>query len=196
MKRAALCFRRLQLPLLLLAGLMAFLATGCESIQEIDRAAGEWAKQHKAERAAREQARRDRYVLTETRRSCRTVMQSLQLPKTDPDTVYVRIKRFFGFNTPKEAEKSYPYPEALPYTKYRHETLPGVRYSMSEDVAWPSNVYGLNRVWLTMDIERADHGTQIRWSWCQGTDGWEKLGDPADVQRHLAEDIGRVARGG
>ncbi|HID49356.1 MAG TPA: hypothetical protein EYP40_07080 [Chromatiales bacterium] len=182
--------------MLLLSAVVFLTIAGCESVQDIDRAAGEWAKERKAQRAAAEKARRQRGVLSGTRRSCRRIMQSLDLPNANPDTVYVRLKRFFGFNSPSEAEKSYSFPDWLPYTNYRHETLPGVRYSMSEDITWPSSVYGQKRVWLTLEIERTDRGTDIRWSWCQGVDGWEKLGDPAKVQRHLAKDIGRVARGG
>ncbi len=185
-----------------LAGLMflslCFLGlAGCESIQEIDRAAGEWAKKHNAERVAREAARREQGVLTGKQRSCRRMDQSLNLSGIDPDTAYVRIKRFFGFKTWEEARKTYSYPEMLPYTSFRHEALPGVRYSMSQDITWPSAVYGPAKVWLTVDIERAPHGSVIRWSWCQGSnDGWAHLGDPAQVKRHLAKDIGRVARGG
>jgi len=184
-----------QLPLALLMGVLLFTAAGCESIQEIDRTAGEWAKERKAQRAAQEQARQERGVLTAAKRSCRRNAQSLRLPGADPDTTYVRIKRYFGFNSPREAEKAYPWPDWLPYTNYRHETLPGVRYSMSEGVTWPSAAYGRHKVWLTVDIERESQGSLIRWSWCEGTDGWEKLGEPAEVQRNLARDIERVARG-
>lgn len=186
---------RLRLTGLALLGLCFLGLAGCESIQEIDRAAGEWAKKRNAERAAREEARRRQGVLTATKRQCRRTSESLRLPRVDVDTAYVRLKRYFGFHTPAEAQKVYPWPDWLPYSNYRHETLPGVRYAMSEAVVWPSAVYGRAKVWLTLDIERGGQGSLIRWSWCQGTDGWEKLGAPAQVQRHLARDIGRVAKG-
>jgi hypothetical protein len=175
---------------------MALLAmAGCESIQEIDRAAGEWAKAHEAQRAAAEEARRQRGVLTEARQGCRQITQSLRLPWIDPDSAYVRIKHYFGFHTPDEAQKAYPNPEWLPYTHYRHETQPGVRYSLSEEVVWPSAVYGRRSVWLTLDIEREKRGSLIRWSWCQGADGWKNLGAVPDIQRQLAQDIQRAAGG-
>ena len=187
---------RYRLPHLLLPAAVFLALTGCESIQQIDRAAGEWAREHKAQRAAEEEAARQRGVLTATKRSCRKIAQSLYLPSIDADTAYVRLKRYFGFHTQSEAQKVYPYPEWLPQTNYRHETLPGVRYAMSEEVVWPSATYGPHHVWLTLDIEREKRGSRLRWSWCEGADGWEKLGAPAQVQRHLAQEIEQVARGG
>jgi len=195
MKRSALRLRS-RFPLLLFAGLALLVAAGCESIQELDRAAGELAKELKAQRAEAEKARREREVLVGTSGGCREISRSLRLASVDPDSAYVRLKHFFGFKSPSEAQKSYPYPEWLPYTNYRHETLPGVRYSMSENIIWSSSVYGRKRVWLTLDIEREGGGSLIRWSWCRGADGWETLGDPEKVNRALAKDIERVAGDG
>ncbi|HIE54367.1 MAG TPA: hypothetical protein EYP90_04160 [Chromatiaceae bacterium] len=157
MKRSALRLRS-RFPLLLFAGLALLVAAGCESIQELDRAAGELAEELKAQRAEAEKARREREVLVGTSGGCREISRSLRLASVDPDSAYVRLKHFFGFKLPSEAQKSYPYPEWLPYTNYRHETLPGVRYSMSENIIWSSSVYGRKRVWLTLDIERVARG--------------------------------------
>jgi len=167
-----------------------FTLGGCESIQEIDRAAGEYAKAIEARQAA---GRRSGGRMSGAERvpRCEQVSGRLVVP-VDPDTAYVRLKRYFGFNTPREAQRTYPNPDWLKYTQYRHETLPGVRYAMSESVVWPD----VGRVWLNLEIEKEGRGSRIAWSHCRDADGWEKLGDPAEVQRRLAVDVGRVAGGG
>ena len=170
---------------------------GCETFKDIDAAAGEWARKNTAERAARAEAQRNSRVLTSAPRGrgCQRVVQSLTLLRMDPDTAYVRLKRYFDFSNRREAEIRYPYPEALAATNYRHETLPGVRYAMSEGTTWPSTAYGRQDIWLNLDVERDRSNTIVSWNYCINTDGWEVLGDPDAIKRNLAADIKHVVAG-
>ena len=170
------------------------ISSGCETLQQIDATAGEWAREMKAQPAARAEEPRHRRVLTAKTVGCQRVDQSLTVRGIDPDTAYLRIKRHFGYQTFEEANKTM-YPGWLETTHFRHETLPGVRYSLAQDINWTSTVYGRNNLWLDLDIERERSHTQLLWHYCINTDGWEKLGDPDAIQRHLAHDIQRVVLG-
>ena len=88
--------------------------SGCETIQEIDAAAGEWARKMKADRAARAEAQRNSRVLTSAPRGrgCQRVVQSLTLRRMDPDTAYMRLNVILDFKyIQREANNRYPYPE-------------------------------------------------------------------------------------
>ena len=171
-------------------------AGGCQTFRDIDTAAGQLARRAKAERATGTGAQHaGRMSGAMQAGGCRRVSQALRLHGIDPDSVYVRLKRYFGYLTPREAETAYANPEWLPYTKYRHVTLPGVRYSLSQDIDWPSRALGRRHAWLNMEIEREGRDTIVRWNHCIDTDGWEG-GDPAAVKDRLARDIERAATGG
>ena len=182
------------IKVLVALALALVVTSGCETINEIDAAAGVWASKLKAERAARAEANRNRQVLTVEAFRCQRVDQSLTVPGMDPDTTYIRIKRHFGYKTFEEANKNM-YPGWLETTPFRHETLPGVRYGLAQDIHWNSTEYGRNHVWLDLDIERDRSNTRLLWHYCINADGWEKLGDQDAIQRHLARDIKRVVLG-
>ena len=175
--------------------LSSFALSGCESIQEIDRAAGELAKEMKAKQAEQARTARRSGAITYTRSRCEATSGTMLVRGLDPDLAYLRLKRFFGFHTWAEAKHAYPSLDWLKESNYMHDALPGVRYEMREGVTWPSTAYGPVKVWLNLVVEKAPGGTRITWSHCAGTDGWQKLGDPERADRHLREDIARVARG-
>ena len=173
----------------LVLGLAVTLLGGCQTLADIDKAAGEWAKKRNAERAARAQQRRDSRWLTSTPSKCTTVRENLYT-SVGVDTAYVRLKRHFSFLTLAEKEKSVPYPEWISSTGFKHEALPGVRYSMTDEIPYKNHY-----VWLSMVIEREGSKTFVGWDYCSKTEGWEKQGDPEKVRKSLAAEIKRTVGG-
>lgn len=151
-----------RLPFILLAA--GSLMSGCESIQELDKAAGEWAR-----------AQRQGSASTSARQagSCLAVNEVFTVPGVDVDTAYLRVKRYFGFNTPGERQAHPPYPTQAELTAFgfRHETLPGVRYWMRDDVHvdWrPEWGMAQQEVWMSARVEREGAGSRIELDYCIG----------------------------
>lgn len=176
----------------LLAVVLLGTLAGCQTLKDIDDAAGELARAMKENSSGRPASRQQ--VLTMHEARCDRVDDSVTLAAVNPDTAYLRLKRYFGYQTWEEAEKRTER-GWLEASNFRHETLPGVRYAMAQDVFWPSHQLGRQHVWLMMDIERASRGATVAWSYCLGTDGYEKL-NPDEVRRYLRRDIGEAASGG
>lgn len=141
-----------RLPFILLAagGLMS----GCESIQELDKAAGEWAR-----------AQRQGSAATASRQAgaCLAVNEVFTVPGVDVDTAYLRLKRYFGFTN--IGQQAYPHPN------FRHEALPGVSYWMRDGIQddWRPE-WGMEQqeVWMSARVEREGAGSRIELDYCIG----------------------------
>ena len=185
-----------RLPLLLSLPLALAALAGCQSLEEIDRSAVEAVKPafeglEKAGVLRRRQPGAD-VRTSDSGGRCKRTHGAVRINGLDPDTAYVRLKRHFHFFTWEEAKNAYPWPEYLKETNFRHESLPGVRYSMSQDIWWDTPEFGRRNVWLNMDIERDGTATLVRWNHCTESGDWKSLGSPDEVESVLRKDIARA----
>lgn len=173
---------------LLAAGLVTMAATGCQTLQEIDDAAGAWAREMKADRAF-SSGDNSALAANPTTRCGQGVQEAIAV-SVDVDTAYARLKRYLGYRTDVErgADKGFE----STYAGVRHETLPGVRYRMSDYVRVSDRGVS-RRGWLITDIERNGQGAVIRLDYCIGGE----LGFDADAgfKDRLSAQVAGAARG-
>ena len=168
---------------LLAVGLLAMMASGCQNFQAIDDAAGAWAREIKADRAASGNTA-DRAA------QCEQPINQAITVATDVDTTYARLKRYFGYRT--EAERGVDQGFESTIAGVRHETLPGVRYSMANFVRVSDRGVS-RRGWLITDIERNGRGAVVRLRYCIGG-GVGFDADPG-FQNRLRAQVASAARG-
>jgi hypothetical protein len=168
---------------LLAAGLVAMTASGCQTFQSIDDAAGSWAREIKADRAASGNAA-DRAA------QCEQPINEAITVATDVDTAYARLKRTLGYRT--EAERGVDKGFEATYAGVRHEALPGARYSMANYVR-VSDRGASRRGWLVTDIERNGRGAVIRLRYCIG--GGVGFDPDPGFQDRLRAQVAGAARG-
>ncbi len=175
-----------RLPFLLLAA--GSLMSGCESMRELDKAAGEWAR-----------AQRQGSASTTARQvgSCLAVNEVFTVPGVDVDTAYLRVKRYFDLSTFDERQARNPFhkPRLMKEAGVRHETLPGVRYWMRDEVSWRPE-WGMKQqeVWMSARVEREGAGSRIELDYCIGGEtGF--IGGPG-FQAKLKAGAVRAVKGG
>ncbi len=108
----------------------------------------------------------------------------------DVDTAYVRLKRHFGYPTLEERKRrSYG---GWIDEGFRHETTPGARYWMKDEVR---TVVGGKPVvgWLSTEIEKDGDGSLIRLRYCVG--GSEGFQAGPDFPKLFASQVREVAEG-
>ena len=166
----------------------AFFVAGCQTFQELDAAAGEWAKDAKAERAAT--ATHNDPAADPKTRCDLTVKDTIEV-STDVDTAYARLKRLFGYRSDTERGVDQGFGET--YAGIRHETQPGIRYSMAD---WVNVQDGgqLRRGWLTTDVERNGPDAAIVYlDYCVG--GYLGFKTDAGFKQRLRSQVQSMARG-
>ena len=168
---------------LLAAGLLAMMAAGCQTLQAIDDAAGAWAREIKADRAASGNT-------AGRAAQCNQPINETITAATDVDTAYARLKRYLGYQTDAERGVDKGYTSTV--AGVRHQTLPGVRYSMANFVRVSDRGVS-RRGWLVTDIERNGGGAVIRLRYCIGG-GVGFDADPG-FQNRLRTQVAAAARG-
>jgi hypothetical protein len=168
---------------LLAAGLLAMTTTGCQTFQAIDDGAGAWARTMKADRAT------SGNTADRAARCTQPINETITVA-TDVDTAYARLTRYLGYRT--DAERGVDKGFESTYAGVRHETLPGVRYSMANFVRVSDRGVS-RRGWLVTDIERNGRGAVIRLRYCIGG-GVGFDADPG-FQDRLRAQVAGAARG-
>ena len=176
--------RDMKVKTLLAAGLLAMTASGCQTFQAIDDAAGAWAREIKADRAAA-----SGNVSGQAAQCAQPINEAITVA-TDVDTAYARLKRYLGYRT--DAERGVDQGFESTYAGVRHETLPGVRYSMANFVRVSDRGVS-RRGWLVTDIERNGRGAVVRLRYCVGG-GVGFDADPG-FQDRLRAQVAGAARG-